>query len=99
TISGGTLNLTDTGNDSNVATLAQSNGTLGGAATLNVTGTFTWSGGTMSDAGTTAVAAGATVNQTGFVTAALGRTIDNLGTYDLQGNFNLNNSGSSTFHN
>jgi hypothetical protein len=99
-LTGGTLNLTDTDNASNVATFSQSAGTLGGAATLNIGGTYTWTGGTMSDAGTTQVAAGAALSQGGSTTLANGRLLEVVGTYSLTADVSLNASGTApSIHN
>ena len=59
-ITGGTLKTTSAVDDSTIVTLSQSLGTLGGSNTLVLTGAgangSTWSGGTMTDSGTTRLA-------------------------------------------
>src|SRR5580765_2596360 len=92
-LTGGILNLTDTGNASNVATFSQSSGTLGGAGALNVGTAYNWSGGTMSDAATTTIAGAATLTQSGFTTLANGRLIENAGIYDFTADVSVNASG------
>src|SRR5262249_17670810 len=61
-------------------------GTLTGAGDLTVTGALNWTGGTMSGAGTTAVAQGGTLNLSGDLTLDA-RTLANAGTatYSLNG--------------
>jgi hypothetical protein len=55
-------------------------GSLTGAGTLTVTGTMTWSGGTMSGTGSTAIAAGATLALSGNAAKQLGtRVLSNAG--------------------
>ena len=74
----------------------QTAGTLGGGDTLTVTGTFGWTGGTMSGSGKTSIAAGGTMTLSGGNTKSLsGRTIDNAGTVNLTGTgqFDLRNGG------
>ncbi len=92
TISGGTLSVTG---DASIQTLAIASGTLGGTGTIDVTGTLTWSGGTMSDAGTTRIAAGATLVSEGTSTVFLasGRRIENAGTVDLRSDRTISGSG------
>src|SRR5262249_747497 len=92
TITGGTLNVSD---ESSIKTLALTSGTLGGAGTLSVTGTLTWSGGTMSDAGTTRIPAGAPLvsDGSGTVFLASGRRIENAGTVDLRSDRTISGSG------
>lgn len=57
-LSGGSLSLTDTANDSTAAALAVSGGELTGGATLTVSGTLDWTGGFQSGSGRTTVASG-----------------------------------------
>ncbi|MCZ2341134.1 MAG: choice-of-anchor A family protein, partial [Bacteroidales bacterium] len=77
-ITGGTLTL---GAASTVGSFAQSGGTLAGAGDLTVTGTLSWTSGTMSGAGTTIIAAGGTLALSGYDTRFLvGRTLRIAGT-------------------
>ena len=89
TLSSGTLTLTDTtaGNESNATSIVHSGGTLGGAATLVVSGMFVWSGGTQTDAGTTRIEAGATLAVSGGLGKSLsgGRTLWNEGVVTWSG--------------
>ena len=88
TLSGGTLSLTDTtvGNESNAVSIVQSNGTLGGAATLIVSSSYQWSFGTQTGAGETRIGVGATLTRTGGSTVALTqRTLRNGGTVTVTG--------------
>ena len=82
TLSGGSLALTDTANDSNATTLTQSGGTLAGVGTLSVAGSLTWSFGTQTGAGTTRILPGASLALTSASTKTLqgGRTLRNEGT-------------------
>jgi RHS repeat-associated protein len=59
TISGGSLELTNTLEVSSIHSLRLSGGTLTGAATLKVSGSLLWESGTMSGLGTTILASGA----------------------------------------
>jgi len=83
TLTGGTLTVNDTSNDSHIASLVQSAGTLGGASTILLTGSSTWSGGTMSGPGTTRLASGAMLSLTG----SSGRVLSNR-TLDVRGTAN-----------
>ncbi|MDB5292221.1 MAG: type 1 secretion C-terminal target domain subclass, partial [Phycisphaerales bacterium] len=80
--------------------LAMSGGTLGGAGNVTLTGTSSWSAGTMQDAGKTVIAAGATLGMTG--TDILARVLENDGTVNwtsgvlLMTNGTANNNGSWT---
>src|SRR6266568_2825418 len=80
-LSGGSLSLTDTADASNVTNLTQSGGTLGGTGALVVSGSFSWSGGEQTDAGTTRVGAGGALTiDSGFaVFLSGGRTLRNDG--------------------
>jgi hypothetical protein len=80
TLSGGTLQITDTANDSRIGTFAQTNGTLGGAAKVVLTNGGTWGGGTWGDDGTTVIPAGKTLSLNLFQVSLTGsRVMDNLG--------------------
>jgi hypothetical protein len=61
-LAGGSLSLTSATTPSNVPVLnlQSSSSTLSGAATVNITSTLSWTAGTMSGVGTTALASGAT---------------------------------------
>jgi hypothetical protein len=82
TVSGGSLALTSASTPSTATDLNQSGGTIGGTGTLSVSGSFAWSGGRQTDAGTTVIAAGAGAALTGAVSSPLltgGRLFDNEG--------------------
>ena len=103
-ISGGSLSLSDTTEDSTTSNLTQSGGTLGGAGTLTVAGSFEWSGGTQTDAGTTAIASGATLSidtATGYVYLTNGRTlqIDSGATATWTGQFGIGLGDAATIEN
>src|SRR5439155_13286573 len=77
------------------------NGVLGGSGTLTITGLMTWTGGSMIDSGTTAIAPGATLAIINFGNI-LSRPFNNVGTVTLNGTgffscgtvpYNVNNSG------
>jgi hypothetical protein len=84
TLSGGTLSV---GATSTVANLTQSGGTLAGAGTLTVSGSFSWTGGTQSGPGTTAIASGgaATINSSTSALTLSGRTLNNSGAVTWSG--------------
>ena len=95
--SGGTLNVTGVGaNESDVTDYTLSSGTLGGTGSLAVTGTMTWTGGSMAEAGTTRVAGGATLvrDQQNTVFLETGRRVENEGTIDLRSDRFISVSGS-----
>ena len=82
-LSSGTLSLADATNASSATIFTQSGGTLGGVGALTVSGSFVWTGGEQTDAGTTVLAAGAsgTINAPGSaVSLHGGRTLQNSGT-------------------
>ncbi len=100
-LAGGSLALTDAGASSNTHALLLDSGVLTGAATLEVTSSLTWSGGTMSGSGKTVVAAGASgaIESSGAV-ALSERTLANAGTLTLSegsmsvsANAEIDNSG------
>ena len=80
-LSGGSLSLAE---DSALANLTLSNGTLTGAGNLSITGRGIWTGGTMSGTGTTRLEAGGELNLTGGG-VTLGRNFDNAGTVAVIG--------------
>jgi hypothetical protein len=91
TLSGGTLNLTSTTpGDSVAAGFTMTFGTLGGAGLLQLSGTNTWTGGTMDGAsagGTTRLMAGGTlVHDVNSVTLANGRVLEVAGAFELRDN-------------
>ena len=81
-----------------VATVAGSNsfsaGIVGGTGTLAlVSGTFSLTGGTMRDAGTTSVGTPATLSQQGNLSLQDGRVLENAGLYELRGSSQITRSG------
>jgi fibronectin-binding autotransporter adhesin len=68
--------------DLSVANCTMTGGTLNGASSLAVTGTFDWSGGDLDGAGTTNVSSGGTLNISSANTKSLtgGHTLTNQGT-------------------
>ena len=102
-LGGGTLTVTSTADPSTIVTLEQApGGTLGGAATVLLTGSgangSSWSGGWMVGPGTTRVASGATLDVSGSsrVTLAEGRALDVRGTLNWSGAYILQ-GGTSSF--
>ena len=81
-ISGGSLELTNTLEESTIHTLHLSGGTLTGAATLKVSVSLSWTGGTMSGSGTTVSSATGSKEESSEVTLAQ-RTLVNEGTFTL----------------
>ncbi|HXZ57454.1 MAG TPA: hypothetical protein VEG40_07720, partial [Gaiellaceae bacterium] len=82
-LTGGTLTLTRTSDDSPITKLEMSGGTLAGAARVVIGSSMTWSGNAlMTGVGTTAVAAGATLTQSGNVSLQNGRMLEIGGTLD-----------------
>jgi hypothetical protein len=82
-LTGGTLTLAGTSDDSTAARFDQSGGTLAGAGRLVVGGTMAWSGGRMSGPGTTAIAAAATLTVSGNGELNAGRVLENAGAIDF----------------
>lgn len=82
-----------------VSNLNLMGGAVGGLGTLVLTGSGTWSGGEMGEAGTTLLGTGATLNVTGPSAKTLdARTFDNYGTFNLDSDqFFLSNQ--ATFNN
>jgi G8 domain len=84
-ISGGTLKTTSTVDESTILTLSLSTtGTLGGSNTIVLTGSgangSTWSGGTMTDLGTTRLASGASLSLSGSPKVLQSRKLELRGT-------------------
>jgi hypothetical protein len=80
-VTGGSLTLTGTADDSEVATL-ELGGTIAGANTLKVTGAMTWTGGTMGGSGATRILSGATLTHSANY-PVLDRPLDVEGTFAL----------------
>lgn len=78
---GGTLAVTST-EESTIVTLTHNGGTLGGSATVLLTGHSTWAHGSMAGSGITRIASGATLDITdsGMVSVAGSRVLDIRGT-------------------
>ena len=87
TLSAGIVNAGDAASDSiTVQNFAVSGGTLGGNGTLTASESFNWTGGTMTDGGTTAIASsGSLAIGTGNLHVLAGRTINNGGTLTWTG--------------
>ena len=92
-ITGGTLEVGSALEASSVGSLVMSGGTLTGAATVDVSGSFAWEGeSTMSGSGSTVVLSGAsgTLNGTGKMKVTSGRMFVNEGTSTLSaGHFDI----------
>jgi hypothetical protein len=84
-ISGGTFIISDTASSSTVTSLTLSGGTLNGSGDINVTGTFTWSFGTMGGAGITVIQPGAVLSLSSGSSKYLSRTLQNDGTVNFSG--------------
>ena len=84
-VNGGTFSLTSSTDSSSTTSLSLVGGTLDGAATLMVSGTFAWSDSTMRGTGKTALAATATGTITGG-DEYLGRILENAGNLAFSGN-------------
>lgn len=78
-LSGGSLELVNALEPSTISTFKQEGGTLTGAATLNVSASFTWSKGTMAGAGSTVVESSVSGSIPGEVTLSE-RALVNHGT-------------------
>jgi hypothetical protein len=84
TISGGSLELTNTLEGSTIHSLRLTGGTLTGANTLKVSGSLAWESGTMSGLGTTVLASSATGSIEGSSEVSLEqRTLINEGAFTL----------------
>ncbi len=95
-LTGGTLALTGVGADeSSVTAFNMSGGTVAGAGTLVVSGSLTWTGGSMNEAGTTTIGPAATLVRDGLnaVFLAAGRVLEVEGTLDLRSDRSINPSG------
>ena len=89
-LSGGTLTLTDTANESTSTTFTHTTGTLDGPATLAVTGSYDWASGAQQGSGVTRIAAGATFTKSGGGGANLiERTLRVEGTARLTGTLGI----------
>lgn len=94
----GALTLAQDSLFSSGSTYELAGGTLRGLGTLTIEGVFTWTGGTMRDAGRTVIAAGATATISGAANKGLdaGRVLENAGSLVVSGGtifFNLNGFG------
>jgi RHS repeat-associated protein len=84
TIPRGSLELTNSLEESSIHSLVLSGGTLTGAGTLKVTGSFAWKSGTMSGSGSTVVASGASGSKEESTQVYLSkRTLINEGTFTV----------------
>ncbi|MFN0127442.1 MAG: hypothetical protein ACKV19_12230, partial [Verrucomicrobiales bacterium] len=84
--------------DQTIANLTLSSGTLAGTATVTVTNSLSWTGGSMRDAGKTLIAASATGTISGGASKDLSvnRILENAGTLTVSGGtvfFNISNFG------
>ena len=97
---GGTLAVTSTEHPSTVVTLAHVAGTLGGSATVLLTGQSTWTGGSMAGSGVTRIASGAVVDITGSGAVSVGgsRVLDVRGTLNWAGPTYMVGGASSALH-
>jgi adhesin HecA-like repeat protein len=84
-LSGGTLTLSTDSVSGSTDAFNLSGGTLTGTGNLTINGSLSWTAGTMSGAGTTALAAGAGGTLSGAGYKNLGRTLANAGTLDYTG--------------
>jgi hypothetical protein len=97
-ISRGTLELTRSSATSRVASMIiQNRGVLAGAGNLDISGSLSWTGGTMSGAGTIVLASGADATVAG--TSLAERRFTNEGTIELAGTFGGGYPASGTFVN
>jgi hypothetical protein len=97
TISNGTVQF-DT--DTTLPALTFSGGTLGGTATVTVTGALTWTGGTMNGGGRTVANGGMTISGDSPNFKQLSnRTLDNAGTATWTGTGALNMNSNSVWNN
>jgi sugar lactone lactonase YvrE len=86
-ISGGSLSLTEASESSSVHVLSIQGGSLAGSGSLDVSGSLSWTGGTMSGSGSTVLEVGATgtINPgSGGSVALTERTMSNHGTLTLE---------------
>jgi alpha-tubulin suppressor-like RCC1 family protein len=97
-ISGGTLELTRSSATSKVVSMiVQNRGVLAGSGNLNISGSLSWTDGTMSGDGTTVLASGA--DATVASTSLAERRFTNEGTVELAGTFGGGYPASGTFIN
>lgn len=82
-ISGGTLDLTDAGAVSEVVALTESEGNVAGAGTLDVSGSLSWTGGSMSGPGSTVLGPDAVASIASATLAS--RELTNEGTLTVDG--------------
>ncbi|NCO36038.1 MAG: hypothetical protein AUJ92_17565 [Armatimonadetes bacterium CG2_30_59_28] len=96
-ISGGSL---DIASNSQCSDLDLTGGTLSGVGLLDVSGTLTWTSGTMSGSGVTTIPAGATLNISGNTDRLFqSRTINNLGTTTWTGTGRILGEYGAVFNN
>ena len=97
-VSGGTLELTRSSATSSVVSMILENrGVLAGSGNLDISGSLSWTGGTMSGAGTTMLAPGA--DATVASTSLAERRFINEGTIELAGTFGGGYPANGTFVN
>ncbi len=97
TVSNGTGNINTAG--SQINTLNQSGGTVGGTATVQIT-QFNWSGGIQAGPGTTLIPAGSVLSITGSAVKELnGRIVNNQGTATWSGTGSITTYNSPVFNN
>ncbi len=84
-VSGGTLDVVSTLEESSIKTLQVTGGTVTGSSELNVSGSLSWSGGTMSGSGSTVVSSGASGTIDGCLPTLIERTLTNDGTTNFTG--------------
>lgn len=92
-VSGGSLSLTSLSSFGSGSTLTVTGGSLNGAANIQISGDFDWSGGTVGGAGTLITATGADTTITGDVTAQ--RRWNNSGNISLAAVSRLTMDGAS----
>ncbi|HET9300743.1 MAG TPA: hypothetical protein VFO11_12420, partial [Candidatus Polarisedimenticolaceae bacterium] len=80
----GTLTL-NSGEAITPPTLSVTNGTIGGSDAVSVSGTFTWSGGTLTGNGTTTAPMGIAISSGTFKDLTGGRTLSTSGSIDWTG--------------
>ena len=99
TVSGGSIDLSS-GLSLSVPSLTVSGGTLTGSDAITATTTLNWSGGTMSGAGATNLAASGTMitSATGYITLD-GRTFNNAGTVNWSSTGYLSLANNAVFNN
>jgi fibronectin-binding autotransporter adhesin len=100
-VSGGTLVVGGSAGERVAARrLELASGTLSGPATLAISNTLTWTGGTMSEAGQTELVSGATLSISGSAAKTLNaRTLNNAGTATWLGTGAINLEAGATINN